>query len=261
MSRWPAASSAARMTPTWPSIIPLGPSRCAPASAWATAISRVDGERGVVVDPAVVAEHAAVAVVGELVEAGVGHDDGRVADLGRTSRRATLSTPSGSTPAVPVASRRAGTPKSMSPPTPAVTASTAALRRESRVCCTTPGIDAIGVGSVAPSFTNIGSTSWRGRRVVSATSRRSAGVARSRRGRWVGKAITPAYEGTKSFFRSGRSSRRPADGSGRSSMSASRLVPARLTVESAADLQELVVDRTESLLHLRNPRPYRCAGR
>ena len=68
--------------PTWPSIIPLGPSRCAPASACATAISRVDGERRVVVDAAVVVEHAAVAVVGELVEAEVGHDDGGVADLG-----------------------------------------------------------------------------------------------------------------------------------------------------------------------------------
>ena len=39
MSVNPAASSASRITPTWPSIIPLGPSRCAPASACATAIS------------------------------------------------------------------------------------------------------------------------------------------------------------------------------------------------------------------------------
>ena len=39
VSTYPAASSASRITPTWPSIIPLGPSRWAPASAWATAIS------------------------------------------------------------------------------------------------------------------------------------------------------------------------------------------------------------------------------
>src|SRR5690349_8273977 len=120
----------------------------------------------------------------------------------RTSRSATLSTPSGSTPALPVESCRAGTPNSISPPTPAATASAAALRSESRVCWTTPGIDETGTGSLAPSLTNIGSTSCRGRRVVSATRRRSAGVARSRRGRWVGKAIGPAYDGSPRPHRS-----------------------------------------------------------
>ncbi len=51
-----------------------------------------DGHRGiqliggVVVDPAVIVEHAAVAVVGELVEAGVGHDHEVVAD--RVAHRA-----------------------------------------------------------------------------------------------------------------------------------------------------------------------------
>ena len=104
----------------------------------------------------------------------------------RTSRSAALRMPSGSIPALPVASRSAGTPKSMRPPTPAATASVAALRSVSRVCCTTPGIDPTGTGSSMPSRTNIGSTSWRGRRSVSATRRRIAGVVRSRRGRWVG---------------------------------------------------------------------------
>ena len=37
---------------------------------------------GVVVDGAVIGEHTAVPVVGELVEAGVGHQDSRVAELG-----------------------------------------------------------------------------------------------------------------------------------------------------------------------------------
>jgi hypothetical protein len=45
---------------------------------------------------------------------------------------------------------------------------------------------AIGTGSVAPSLTNIGSTSWLGRTVVSATSLRRADVPRRRRGRWAG---------------------------------------------------------------------------
>ena len=61
-----------------------------------------------------------------------------------TSRIATLRMPSSSVAPVPVASRVDGTPKSISPPTPACTASTAALRSESRECCTTPGIEAIG---------------------------------------------------------------------------------------------------------------------
>ena len=39
VSRCPAASSAVRTTPTWPSIIPDGPTTCAPADAWATPIS------------------------------------------------------------------------------------------------------------------------------------------------------------------------------------------------------------------------------
>ena len=39
MSVAPAASSADRMAPTWPSIIPLGATTWAPAAAWATAIS------------------------------------------------------------------------------------------------------------------------------------------------------------------------------------------------------------------------------
>ena len=35
----PAASSAARMAPTWPSIMPLGATTWAPAAACSTAIS------------------------------------------------------------------------------------------------------------------------------------------------------------------------------------------------------------------------------
>ena len=62
--------------------MPLGPSRWAPASRLRHGHLGVDREGGVVVDAAALVEHAAVAVVGELVEAGVGHDDGGVADLG-----------------------------------------------------------------------------------------------------------------------------------------------------------------------------------
>ncbi|GAA3020345.1 hypothetical protein Aglo01_11390 [Actinokineospora globicatena] len=48
---------------------------------------------------------------------------------------------------------------------------------------------AIGTGSVAPSFTNIGSTNCLGRTSVSLTKRRKAGVRRSLRGRWLGNMV------------------------------------------------------------------------
>src|SRR6516225_11403102 len=70
----------------------------------------------------------------------------------------------------------------MIPPTPASTASAAALRRLSLVCCTTPGIEPIGTGSAMPSLMNTGRTSSAGRSAVSATIARSALVPRSRRG-------------------------------------------------------------------------------
>ncbi|SIK72455.1 Uncharacterised protein [Mycobacteroides abscessus subsp. abscessus] len=94
--------------------------------------------------------------------------------------------PSAHRPALPVASLSfsCGTPNSISPPTPALTASSAARRSDSVLCCTTPGSDEIALGSVRPSATNIGSTNCRGANVVSATNRRIAGVARRRRGRW-----------------------------------------------------------------------------
>ena len=101
--------------------------------------------------------------------------------------------PSGSVPPEPTASRVDGTPNSMIPPTPARTASAAALRSDSRECCTTPGSDAIGRGSVSPSWTNIGSTSCDGATRVSSTRRRIGAEMRSRRGRIVGYVIgTPS---------------------------------------------------------------------
>ena len=72
---------------------------------------------------------------------------------------ARLRIPSGSSAPEPAASLCSGTPNSMIPPSPAAAASAATRRTESRVCCTTPGIELIGTGSVAPSRTKTGSTS------------------------------------------------------------------------------------------------------
>ena len=112
----------------------------------------------------------------------------------RRSAKASWEMPAGSSAAEPRPSLTAGTPKTISPPTPAAAASAAALPRLSRVCWTTPGIEPIGCGSLMPSLMNTGSTSSRGRSEVSATRARRAGVRRSRRGRATGKlAVTCQY--------------------------------------------------------------------
>ena len=101
---------------------------------------------------------------------------------------ATLSTPSGSSAPEPIASLSlghaedhqpadAGRDRPRPPPSPG----------SPSVCCTTPGIERDRRrGSAMPSRTNIGSTRSDGRTSISLTSRRSAAVRRSRRGREVG---------------------------------------------------------------------------
>ena len=80
-SALPDWSSASRIAATWPSIIPDGAITSAPALGLGDRDRRVALERGVVVDLAGVGEQPAVAVVGVLVEAVVGHEDQRVAHL------------------------------------------------------------------------------------------------------------------------------------------------------------------------------------
>ena len=72
MSAKPSSSSAARIAPTRPSIMSRGATMSAPARAWRDRGAREQLERRVVVDRAVVAQHAAVAVVGVLAQAHVG---------------------------------------------------------------------------------------------------------------------------------------------------------------------------------------------
>ena len=101
----------------------------------------------------------------------------------RSCCSATLTMPSAASACEPTGSFSPGMPNSISPPMPASAASCAALRSESRVCWTTPGIDEIGTGSSMPCLTNTGSTKSAGASRVCAVSRRSAGVDRSRRPR------------------------------------------------------------------------------
>ena len=105
-----------------------------------------DGDGGVALEGGVVVdahrsggEDPAVAVVGVLVEAVVGHEHEPVADLvPQVARAATWTTPSGSSPPEPRASLRAGTPKRMTAGTPRSASARTSLRRLSWVCWTHP---------------------------------------------------------------------------------------------------------------------------
>ena len=103
-------------------------------------------ERGVVVHLAVVGEHAAVAVVGVLVQAEVGDHDVSSPSSSRSALIARCAMPSGFHASDPSASLRAGTPNSMNAITPRDGDLGASLRSDSSVCWNCPGIDAIGSG-------------------------------------------------------------------------------------------------------------------
>ena len=186
VSVWPAPSSAVRITPTWPSIIPLGPTSATPAAACASAISAYTSRvASLSTRPSSVSRPQCPWSVNSsrhrsLITVSVSPTSAT------TSAIATLRMPSGSRAPEPVASLRSGMPKSIRPPSPRSAASAAAFTNDSRLCWTTPGIDEIGRGSVSPSRTNTGSTSRRASTEVSATSRRRDGVRRNRRGRTTG---------------------------------------------------------------------------
>ena len=169
-SVWPAASSAARIAPTWPSIIPRRRDDVGAGVGLRDRDARVALERRVVVDLAVGGEQPAVPVVGVLVEAVVGHQDERVADLvaqrcaARPGRRRR-----GRRRREPRASLCAGTPKRITPGTPRSASARTSLRRLSWVCCTTPGIETTGSGASMPSFTKSGATRSSTESRVSAT--------------------------------------------------------------------------------------------
>ena len=188
------SSSAARIAPTWPSIIPDGAITSAPASACATAMLGVALERRVVVDLAAGGEDAAVAVVGVLVEAVVGHQHERVADLVAQVAQRDLHDAVGgvglrAARVLLARGRRTASPRgrrdrrARAPPcggSPACAARRPASTRPARARRCPPSRTA----------------ARRGRRRAtrcSATSRRSAGVRRSRRMRRSGKVTGRCY--------------------------------------------------------------------
>ena len=184
------------MAATWPSIIPDGATMSAPA------LGLRHGDTPVQLDACGRCrpshpgrQHAAMPVIGVFVEAEIGHEHQLVARLvaqiaaaqparcHRDPKHPSLRHPS-----------CAGTPNSITAGTPSAASSRASLRNESRVCCTTPGNDAIGWGSSIPSRTNSGATKSSTLTRVSATSRRNAGVRRSRRSRRAGNSLDQPSE-------------------------------------------------------------------
>ena len=107
----------------------------------------------------------------------------------RRSASASWTMPSGSKAPLPTASLCAGTPNSTTARTPRPASSATSLRRLSRVCCTTPGSDAIGCGSVdalahEQRGDQVGSAHGRLGDEVAQRRRRAAGGAAGRPGTW-----------------------------------------------------------------------------
>jgi hypothetical protein len=135
-------------------------------------------------------------VIGVLAQAEVRHDDQVVTGLRPDVGDRDLGDPVRVVRGAAALVLGCGDVNTMMPPTTAPAASAAAFRRLSLVCCTTPGIEPIGTGSVMPSLMNTGRTSSAGRSAVSATMARSARVPRSRRGRSSGNpaVMTLSYQ-------------------------------------------------------------------
>ena len=186
----PAASSAARIAPTWPSIIPLGATTCGAGRRLGDGGLGVDLERGVVVDVAVGVDDAAVAVA-RCTRRRTGRPSARRRRRPRRAgRRAPAARcPSGSNAPEPTSSLIGRDAEQHH----RLDAHRRPARRPpcggSRGCPgTTPGSDAISIGASMPSRTNSGAIRSVTATLVSATRSRSAGVRRSRRGRWIGKS-------------------------------------------------------------------------
>ena len=190
MSVCPASSSASRTAATWPSIMPLRPSSSRAGSRLRERHRAVPLERRVVVDAAAVVEHAAVAVVGELVEAEVGlHDERAGGCLDGDPRRDVED-------AVGVGGARAARIAHLGHAEQHHAADARRPRPHRRLragsrasAARRPASTRSAPGRLTPSRTNIGSTSSAGCRRVSETRRRSAGVSRSRRGRTRGSGV------------------------------------------------------------------------
>ena len=185
----PAPSSALRMAPTCPSIIPLGATTSAPASACTTAVRAYS---------AMVASLSTEPSARTTPQCPWSVYSSRQRSARRTSesptssrrsRRASCTMPLGFHASEPSASLWTGMPNRITPGMPRSASSRTSLRNDSRVCWTTPGSDGTGAGASMPSRTNKGATRSSTVTRASATSLRNACVRRSLRRRRAGNAM------------------------------------------------------------------------
>ena len=193
----PAASRAARTCPTWPSIIPDNPSIPDPARACARPSRHtVRGSRRC--RPARHRRARRSAVIGELVEAQIGHDDEPVADRVSDRPGGDVEDPGGSSAPLPPASPFArGTPNSMIPPESRLDAPTGFGDQGFDRMLHHPGIAPIGTGASIPARTNTGRTSSAGCSQRRRDEPPQPGVARSHCGRTAGNDPTGAEPTTE----------------------------------------------------------------
>ena len=118
MSRKPAPSSAFLIAPTWPSIMPLGATMCAPARACAMAVDayRSSVESLSTLPPGVTMPQCPWSVYSHRQRSAMTTRSSPTSAL--MSAMASCEMPSGSSAALPRASLSAGTPNTMMPPTP-----------------------------------------------------------------------------------------------------------------------------------------------
>src|SRR5918996_2492443 len=185
----PSPSSAPRIAPTRPSIMSLGATASAPASAWLTAVrarsSRVTSFR---ISPPSTTPQWPCDVYSQRQTSVRSTSPGT---RSRSDRKARWTMPSSSYAPEAASSFSSGMPKSRTAGTPSRCASSASSQRRSTERWAMPGRPSSGRSTPSPGQTKSGSTKSSSESRVSRASERSAAVRRKRRRRVTGKALTP----------------------------------------------------------------------
>ena len=177
------------MAATRPSIMSLGATRSAPASAWLRAVRASNGSVAVIVHPPplFLADDAAMAVAHVFAQADIGQHQQLRQILFQQPNRLLDDAVAG------ISARglfilRSGIPNSRTAGTPGACASSASRTTSSGDNWNTPGMEATGWRNFRPVRAKSGKTNWPASSEVSRIKRRNAADCRNRRGRSVGKS-------------------------------------------------------------------------
>src|SRR6266404_297403 len=195
-SGWPAASRAARIAATIPSIIPLGATMSAPARAWVTATRpRISRVASLSTAPSRMTPQWPWLVYSQQHTSVSSRRSGCRA---RSRRSARWTMPSSAKFSVPISSFAAGGPNSSTAGMPrARTRSTSRSSDSSTERWQTPGIEGISRSTLEPWTTKSGWMKSAASRWCSRTRRRRAAVRRRRRGRWMWEEVTEVRLGSE----------------------------------------------------------------